>query len=65
MSDLAELLPDIDALRCASTKGPTPQPTSVATLVQISSREQAPLHGVIAPSASSVSLRAPSRSTVW
>ena len=43
-------LPDIDTLRCASTQGPTPQPTSVAALVQISSREQAPLHGVIAPS---------------
>ena len=42
-------LPDIDTLRCASTQGPTPQPTSVAALVQISSREQAPLHGVIAP----------------
>ena len=42
-------LPDFDTLRCASTQGPTPQPTSVAALVQISSREQAPLHGVIAP----------------
>lgn len=42
-------LPDIDALGCASTPVAPPQPSSVAALVQISSREQAPLEGVIPP----------------
>jgi len=41
-------LPDIDALHCASTKSPPPQPSSLAALAQISSHERAPLQGVIA-----------------
>jgi hypothetical protein len=41
-------LPDIDALRCASTPAPPPQPSSLPALVQISARERAPLQGVIA-----------------
>lgn len=39
-------LPDIDALHCASARAPAVQPSSGAALVQIGSRERAPLRGV-------------------
>ncbi|MDP9335221.1 MAG: hypothetical protein M3Q30_18210 [Actinomycetota bacterium] len=43
-------LPDFDTLRCASTRAPAAQASSLTALVQIGSEERAPLHGVIGPS---------------
>jgi hypothetical protein len=43
----ARSLPDIEALRCASSEAPAVQPSSLKALVRLSSSERAPLHGVI------------------
>jgi hypothetical protein len=64
-------LPDIGTLRCASTRAPAAQPSSLTALAQVGSKERAPLHGVIEHSGHGragaeppIDVRGPTRSTL-